>query len=70
VFLFQIKVVQNIKTHVLGSIAFSPENLTVYEIMRKKYCTARWATDDNIIRRRKDAFCMLDNYDKNTDTYS
>jgi len=40
---------------------FVSENRSVYEIMWKKYGTARLATDDNIIRRRKDVMCMLDN---------
>ena len=30
----------------------------------EKYGSARQATDDNIIRRRKDALCKPDNKDK------
>jgi hypothetical protein len=48
--MFQTKVVEKIKTHVLHSIAFS-ENRAVCEIIWKKYCRTRQATDDNIIRR-------------------
>jgi hypothetical protein len=37
--------------------------LAGYEIMWKKYATARQATRENIMRRRKDALCMPDNDD-------
>jgi hypothetical protein len=37
------------------------KNRVLYEIMRKKFGRARQATDDNIIRRRKDAVCLADN---------
>jgi hypothetical protein len=33
--MFQTKVVQKIKTHILGSVNFLFENLTLYEIMWK-----------------------------------
>jgi hypothetical protein len=36
----------------------------------EKYSTARQATNDNIMLRRKDAICMPDNEGKNTDTVS
>ena len=36
----------------------------------EKYGTARPATDDSIVRRRKDAIYMPDNMGKNTDTHS
>ena len=52
--MFQTKVVEKIKTHILCSVIF--ENLTVYEIMWKNYCRAGQATDDNIAH----ANCMLD----------
>jgi hypothetical protein len=39
----------------------SSDNRAVYEIMGEKYGKARQATDDNIIRRRKDSICMLGN---------
>ena len=35
-----------------------------------KYCIAGEATDDNILGRRKDAICILDDYGKNTDTHT
>jgi len=49
----QTEVVQNIKTHILCSVVFSPENRAVYEIMWKKCCTVGQATDDNKIRRMR-----------------
>jgi hypothetical protein len=45
--MFQTKVVEKIKTHILGPITFFPENSAVYEITWKKYDTAGQATDDN-----------------------
>jgi hypothetical protein len=36
---------------------FISENRVIYEIMWKKYCTARQATDDNMAH----AHCTLDN---------
>ena len=40
--MFQTKVVEKIKTHILCSVTPPPlpENLAVYEIMGKKYCRA------------------------------
>ena len=35
-----------------------------------KYGRARQTTDDNIMLLRKDAICIADNYNKNTDTPS
>jgi hypothetical protein len=46
------KVVKTIKTRILCSIAFFPENLTVYEITWENM-GAIHATDDNIIRRKR-----------------
>jgi hypothetical protein len=63
--MFQTKVIEKIKTHILCSIIF-PENSAVYEIMWKKYGRARQATDDNIIRRMRFA-CWIT---KATDTHS
>jgi len=37
------------------------ESRAVYEIMWEKYGTARHVTDDNIIRHRIDAICMISN---------
>jgi len=57
--MFQTKVVEKIKTHILYSI-ISPESRDAWEVMWKKYGTARQATDDSI-RRRKDA--VIHSYD-------
>jgi hypothetical protein len=46
-----------------GKWLFS-ENLAIYEIMWKKYCTARWAADDDTIRRMHFAYWII----KVTDT--
>ena len=59
--MFQAKVVEKIKTHVLRLITSPPpENLAVYEVKWKKYGRDRRATDDNLIGRIKDALCMPD----------
>ena len=42
------KVVEKIKTHILCLVTFS-ENPAVWDV--KKFCRAKRATDDNIIRR-------------------
>jgi len=63
--MFQTNVVEKIKTHILCSITFS-EKSAVYEIMWKKYDTARQATDDTIIHRMR--FARFIN--KATDAYS
>ena len=53
---YQIKVVEKIKTHVLCLISFF-ENLAVYEIIwGKKHCRAGQTRDDNMAH----AHCMLD----------
>jgi hypothetical protein len=57
------------KTNILLSI-FSPENLVHYETIWGKYGTARYATADKTIRRKKDATLMQDNYGKAADTHS
>ena len=62
--MFQSKVVQEIKTHILSLIT-----LIFLKSCRlcdnvEKYCTAGHATDDNMAH----AHCMLDN--KATDTHS
>jgi hypothetical protein len=48
--MFQIKVVEKIKTHILYSVAF-PENCAIYEMMSKKYGGNRKAADDNMAAR-------------------
>jgi hypothetical protein len=51
--LFQTKVVEKIKTHILCPITL--KNRAVCEIMWKKYCGAGQATDDNMAH----AHCMV-----------
>jgi hypothetical protein len=68
--MLQEKFVEEIKTHILCSLYFFSNNLAVYELMWKRYDTAREATDDNIIWRREDAICMRNSLGKNTDTLS
>jgi len=55
--MFQTKVVEEIKTHILCSIAFFFLNHAVYEIVWEKYCRARQVTEDNITH----VHSMLDN---------
>jgi hypothetical protein len=54
--MFQKKVVQKIKTHILCSITFSPENRANSEIMWKNMVRSDRPTD-NIWRMRL-AYCM------------
>jgi hypothetical protein len=58
------------KTHILFSEYFFFRKSCRFLDNVKKYGTARQATDDNIIRRRKDAICMPVNQGKNRDTCS
>ena len=58
--MFQTKVVEKIKTHILYSIFFY-ENDAVREILWKKYGTARQATDYNVMQHGKGVMCMADN---------
>ena len=53
----QTKVVEKIKTHILGFITFFSENRTVYEIMWKNIVERDRKKDGNIIRRMRFA-CM------------
>jgi len=66
---FQTKVVETIKTHILCSITLFLKKWSLWDKV-EKCCTARQATDDNTIQCRKDAICMLDNEEMNTDTHS
>jgi hypothetical protein len=54
------------------SFTFNPphENRVHYETIWGKYGTARHATTDKTIRRKKDATLIPDNYGKATDTHS
>jgi len=52
------RAVEKIKIQVLYSITFfSQKSLRFFEIMWKKYCRARQATDDGMTHEH----CMLDN---------
>jgi hypothetical protein len=48
---------------------FSPKIIPSWD-NAEIYGTVGQAIDDNIIWHRKDVICMLDNYDKSTDTHS
>jgi hypothetical protein len=50
--MFQIKVVEKIKTHILCSITFFRKSCRLWDSV-EKYGTARQATCDNIIRRMR-----------------
>jgi len=67
--MFQTKVVQKIKTHILCSILFSPQKRAVCEKMWKKSGTARQVIDDSTVGRRNDANSMQDNNGKTTETH-
>jgi len=54
--MFQTKVVEKLKTHILCFVTFS-KNIAVYEIMQEIYNTAGQATDDDMPH----AHCVLDN---------
>jgi len=45
--MFRTKYVDLIKTHILCSITFVPQNRAVYE-MAETYCTAGQTTDENV----------------------
>jgi hypothetical protein len=63
--MFQTKVVEKIKTHILCSITFFLKSCCLWDNV-EKYVTARQATDDNIIRRMRFE-CWIT---KATDTHS
>jgi hypothetical protein len=63
--MFQTKVVQKIKTHILCSVTFFPKVVPLWDNV-EKYGTARKATDGNIIWRIHFA-CWIN---KATDTHS
>jgi hypothetical protein len=63
------EVIEKIKIHILCSVTFFRKSCRSGDKVEK--CgKARQATDDNIIRPRKDAICMPDNQGKNTETYT
>jgi len=45
--MFQTKVVEKIKTHILCSITFFRKTCRLWDNVEKKYCRAGQATDDN-----------------------
>jgi len=53
--MFQIKVAEKIKTHILCSMTFFPKNRVVYEIIWKKCSRSGQATGDSIVRRMRSA---------------
>ena len=60
---------KNQSSYLMYNILFY-KNGAVCEIIWKKYGTATQATDDSLIRLRKNVLWMPDNYGKNTHTYS
>jgi len=54
--MFQTKLVEKIKTHILYSITFFFKACRLWN-NGEKYCRARQATDDSMVH----AHCMLDN---------
>ena len=59
--MFQIEVLEKIKTHFLCLVFFFSKILPIMRYCKKKHGRARQATDDNLIQGRKDAICMPDN---------
>ena len=53
--MFQTKVVQKIKTHILCSVTFSLKSCRLWDNVEKKNYTTGQATDDNMAH----AHCML-----------
>ena len=55
--MFQTRVVEKIKTHVLCSVNFFLKLGHLWDNV-EKYGRTRYATDDNIIQLKKDVICM------------
>jgi hypothetical protein len=55
--MFREKTVEEIKTHILYSVTFFPENRAFCEIMWKNFCRMGQATNNKMAQ----AHCMLDN---------
>jgi len=53
--MFQTKVIEKIKPHILGSIAFFKKSCPLRDNV-EKYCRAGQATDDDMAH----VYCMLD----------
>jgi hypothetical protein len=58
--MFQTKVVEKIKTHILYSVTCFRKSCRLWDNV-EKYGTARQTTDDNIRVTTAHALCMLDN---------
>jgi hypothetical protein len=53
--MFQTKVVEEIKTHILCSVTFFRKSCGLWDKVEKKYCTAGQGTEDNM----EHAHCVL-----------
>jgi len=63
--MFQAKIVEKIKAHILYSITFSLKSRRLWDAS-EKYETTRQAADHNVIRRMRFACCII----KATGTHS
>jgi hypothetical protein len=57
--MFQANVVEKVKTYFMFNTIF-PKIVPLWDNM-EKYGTARQATHDNLMRRKKDGICIPDN---------
>jgi hypothetical protein len=64
------EVVERIKTHILRSVNFFSRKLCRFWGNVDKFCRARQATADDLIRRWKDTICIQDNLGKDRETHS
>ena len=67
--MFETKIVEKIKTHILCSVTFFWKLCHLWDIV-EKYGRSRRATDDDMIRCRTGVICMPGIYGKNTVTHS
>ena len=67
--IFQTKLVEQIRTHILYAMIISQKSCRLWDNV-EQYGTARQVWDGNIMRRRKDAICMQDNWRKSKDTHT
>jgi hypothetical protein len=68
--MFQTKVAEKVKTHMLCSIIFFLEKSCLSRDNVEKCVRARQATDGDIMRRAKEANCMPDSYGKCRDHHN
>jgi predicted nucleotidyltransferase len=61
--MFQTKIADKIKTHILFSITFSPENPAVYEMLLKQIWYSHTGQTDDIIRRMRFAYWIIKDKD-------